>query len=210
MKNNLFPIAKEGWNYIGYSFLSFIIFAVLDLEFLEFISFIFTIFFIYLYRNPERLVPFVQDNSVVSPVDGVVQSIEEISDEEYAYKVEIDSSYLNVSILRSPFSSSLKVSKFQRGARLSKFDELSKKINENTELIFEDDNSHKLKIRHMLKQSFTKMALNSLETQNVIQGSRYGVMVNGVTTIYLPKNFRLNVNVGTEVEGSQTLIGYFS
>ncbi len=210
MRNNLFPIAKEGWSYIGYSFLAFVVFSIFDLDFLEFISFIATLFFLYIYRNPERVVPFMQEGSVVSPVDGVVLSIEEVNDEEYAYKVEIDSSYLNVSVLRVPFSSNILVSKLQRGARLCKFNKLSNKINENAELVFEADESHKLKLTHMLKQSFTKININPVEQQKVLQGERYGVMVNGVTTLYLPKNFRLNVNVGNELEASQTLIGYFS
>ncbi|MCK4737675.1 MAG: phosphatidylserine decarboxylase, partial [Sulfurimonas sp.] len=107
MKNNLLPIAKEGWNYILGAISLFVIFAFLDLDFLQFFAFLATIFFIFVFRNPERQHLYYQENSVVSPVDGVVASIKELKDDKYAYKIEIDSSYFNVSLLRTPFSSSI-------------------------------------------------------------------------------------------------------
>lgn len=210
MRNNLFPIAKEGWNFIGYSALAFVVFSIFDFDFFEFISFLAIIFFIFVYRNPEREMPTFQESSVVSPVDGVVSSIEEIEDEEYAYKIEVSSSYLDVSVLRVPMNSTLKSFSIKHGARLSQFDSLAKNINENVQLIFEDANSNKVKVSHMLKQSFDGIKVGIIENQKLSQASRYGVMVNGVTTIYLPQNFRLNISVGNELKASETLIGYFS
>ncbi len=209
-KNNLFPVAKEGWIYVGYSVLIFIIFSIMDLEFLEFFSFLTIIFFLFIYRNPERATPFFHENSIVSPVDGKVIAITELNDKDYAYKVEMDSSYFNVSLLRVPFDSILKSVSVQRGARLSRFDSLSKKINENAELVFEDKNANNIKISHILKQSFSPIKIEALQAQNFLQGNRYGVMVSGTTTIYLPQNIRLNVAVGNELTGSESLIGYFS
>ena len=209
MKSNLLPIAKEGFIYIIYAILAYIVFSLLDFEFFELFSFLAIFFLLFIYRNPERELSLFEQNSVVSPVDGVVLSIKEIEG-EYAYKVEIDSSYLNVSILRVPMASSLKKIYIKKGARLSRHNFLASKINENAELIYEDKNSNKLKISHMLKQSFAGIDLSVKESQNLSQGSRYGVMLSGVTTIYLPQNFRVNVSVGSEVKASESLIGYFS
>ncbi len=210
MKNNLLPIAKEGWNYILGAISLFVIFAFLDLDFLQFFAFLATIFFIFVFRNPERQHLYYQENSVVSPVDGVVASIKELKDDKYAYKIEIDSSYFNVSLLRTPFSSSIESIEKQNGARLSTLSSLSKKINENSELIFIDKNSNTAKVSHRVKQSFMGINIKAREFQNFNQGSRYGVMVNGVTTLYLPQNFRLNISVGSELVASETLVGYFT
>ncbi|MCW8895851.1 MAG: phosphatidylserine decarboxylase [Sulfurimonas sp.] len=210
MKNNLLPIAKQGWGYTLGAILFFIIFAILDLGFLQFLAFIATAFFVFVFRNPEREHPYYQENSVVSPVDGVVSSIDEFKNDEYAYRLEINSTYLNVSQLRVPFSSTLHSIEKQNGARLSRFSSLSKSINENTELTFIDKNSNRLKIIHRLKQSFMGIDIKALKSQKLYQGSRYGLMINGVTTLYLPKNFRLNVNVGSELVASETLVGYFT
>ncbi|MCK4737887.1 MAG: phosphatidylserine decarboxylase, partial [Sulfurimonas sp.] len=87
---------------------------------------------------------------------------------------------------------------------------LSKKINENSELIFIDKNSNTAKVSHRVKQSFMGINIKAREFQNFNQGSRYGVMVNGVTTLYLPQNFRLNISVGSELVASETLVGYFT
>lgn len=212
MRNNLLPIAKEGWNYLFGAIFAFFIFTVLNLDFLQFLAFVSTFIFIFVFRNPERETMLYQENSVVSPADGTVVSIEELHESgENGYKVEIDGSYLNVSLLRVPFTSSLEHIEVQKGARLSALSPLSKYLNENAELIFSDKKSlNSLKITHKLKQSFKGIDIDIIKAQNLLQGSRYGLMVNGATTLYLPENFRLNVTVGSELIASETLIGYFT
>lgn len=210
MRSNLFPIVKEGWKYIGYSALSFIVFSILDIDLLQIVSFFLILFFIAVFRNPERETPVFQDNCVVSPVDGIITAIEELDAKEYAYKIEIDSNYLNVAVLRAPLTSSIQNIESKKGARLSRSNSLFEKLNEYSELTFKDKNSNTVKVVHRLKQSFDNISINSSISQQIFQGSRYGVMVNGITTICLPRNFRLNVNIGNELRASETLIGYFS
>ncbi len=209
MKNNLFPISSVGFKYIASAFSAFIIFSIFDIEFLVLVSFVLIIAFGFVFRNPEREVPSFERYSLVSPVDGSVISIEDIQNSEYAYKLEIDSTYLDVGVLRTPLDSTLQNVIVRKGARLGT-STLSEDINENAELIFVDENSNSVKIVHRLKRSFDDISVDVKSTQNVKQASRYGVMINGTTTLYLPKNFRLNVSVGSEIKGSQTLIGYFS
>ncbi|OHD96955.1 MAG: phosphatidylserine decarboxylase [Sulfurimonas sp. RIFCSPHIGHO2_12_FULL_36_9] len=212
MKSNLLPIAREGWNYLIGSIVLLLIFKFLNFEFLQFLAFLAMMFFVYVFRNPERQNMLYQENSIVSPVDGTVVSIEELHDEENSgYKVEIEGTYLNVSLLRVPFTSSLEHIEIQRGARLSATSPLSKNINENAELIFADKrSSNKIKIIHKLKQSFETIDIDIIKAQDLLQGTRYGLMINGITTIYLPTNFRLNVGLGSELIASETLIGYFT
>lgn len=210
MRSNLLPVAKEGWNYIIGAVLSLIVFSFLNLTILYFFSFLATVFLIFVFRNPERENLLYQENSVVSPVDGTVVSIEEFKDGKYAYKVSIDTSYLNVSLLRVPFTSSIYSIKKQNGARLPSLSSLSKNLNENLELVFSDKNSNSIKIVHRLKQSFIGIETEAIKSQNFLQGSRYGLMVNGITTLYLPQNFRLNISIGSELTASETLVGYFT
>ncbi len=210
MKSNLLPISSAGFKYVASAFLAFIIFSIFDIEFLAFISFALMLAFGFIFRNPEREVLSFEKNSLVSPVDGSVTSIEDIQDSEYAYKLEIETTYFNVGVLRTPLDSTLKNVIVKKGARLASTSTLSKDINENVELIFVDENSNSVKVVHRLKRSFDDISVDVKNAQNVKQASRYGVMINGTTTVYLPKNFRLNVTIGSELEGSQTLIGYFS
>jgi len=209
-KNNLLPISKEGLVYVGYSVLLFLIFSIFDLEVFELLSFLAIIGFIFIFRNPERVTPFFHEKSVVSPVDGTVVSIEELTDSTYAYKVEVDSNYFDVSVLRVPFTSKLKSMVLNKGARLSKDNQLSKKINESADIIFKDANDNNIKVIHIVKQSIVGIKIDAIKSQKFMQGSRYGVMLNGITTIYLPQNIRLNIAVGDDVSGCETLLGYFS
>ena len=210
MKSNLLPISSVGFKYVVSAFVACIVFLIFDIEFLALLSFIVMIAFGFIFRNPEREVPSFEKNSLVSPVDGNVISIEDIQNSEYAYKLEIDSTYLHVGVLRTPLDSTIQSVVKRKGARLASTSALFEEINENVELTFVDENSHSVKVVHRLKRSFDEIAIDVKNAQSVKQASRYGVMTNGITTVYLPKNFRLNVTIGNELEGSQTLIGYFS
>jgi len=210
MRNNLFIIAKSGWKYIFYALLVSFVFAVLDLELLSFIAFVAAFAFGYLFRNPERELPFFQANSLVAPSDGVVISVDEVEDKEYAYKIDIESSYFDVSILRVPMNAKLESITITNGTRVGKKSKLFYDLNEFAELVFVDENSNKIKVVHRLKQSFAPLDIDIIKAQELMQTARYGVMINGITSIYLPNNFRLNLNVGNEVKASETLVGYFS
>ncbi len=208
MKNNLLPIAKEGWIFI-YASVGLFLFALLfGFEYLEFFSLMATLFFIFVFRNPEREVLIFEDGSVVSPVDGVVLSIEEMN--QNGYKIEINSTYMNAGLLRAPFISKVKDIKINYGAKLPLENPLAKHLNENAEIVFTDKKANTIKIKHILKQSFKSINIASKKEQNLFQGVRYGFALNGITMLYLPKNFRLNVGVGSELIASETLVGYFT
>ncbi|RLA78857.1 MAG: phosphatidylserine decarboxylase [Epsilonproteobacteria bacterium] len=210
MRTSLLPIAKEGWNYIAYAIGFSIFFSLLDLELLSFFSFLVLMVSLYIFRNPERELVRFENQSVVSPVDGRISSIEELEDSEYAYKVIIESKYSDVAILRTPLTGSLISTKNINGTRLSLSDTLASKINENATLIFQNEEGNKIKISHYLDRSFCNLSINVSESQKLFQSARYGLMLSGETIIYLPQNFRLNVSVGNELTASESLIGYFS
>ena len=210
MKNNLFIISKNGYKYIAYALFIGVIFGVLDLEFFSLLSLLAALFFVYSFRNPEREVAFLDDKAVVSPVDGIVKAIDEVKEGEYAYKIVIESNYMNVGVLRSPLSGHLESTKIFRGARISKKSKLFYDLNENTELIFVDGYNNRVKVVHRLKQSFAPVAVDVFNKEKVQKGTRYGYAINSVSELYLPENFRLNVKLGNETQAANTLIGYFS
>ncbi|MDD3817627.1 MAG: phosphatidylserine decarboxylase [Thiovulaceae bacterium] len=210
MRNNLYPISKEGFKYIGASVALFVFFTFVDIAFLEFLSFVAILFFIYVFRNPERMIPSYEPQSVTSPVDGMVVSIDEIEDAEYKYAIKIESSYFDVALLRAPLSGTIEILEEQKGAALPLQDSLAEKLNTKATLLFTNATDNKVKVSHLLKRSFDDIALNTIQSKNLLQGARYGSMINGVTTLYLPENFRINIDVGMQILASDTLVGYFS
>lgn len=210
MKTNLLPIAKEGFSYIAYSIGFFIVFSILDLQFLELIALVFLVFFTIIFRNPEREVSSFEKDSVLSPVDGTIVSIDELDGEEYSYKIKINTSYQDLGVLRIPMDASVASVLQVKGTRISIDDNLSHKLNEHTSLVFEDKNANKIKVVHTLKQGFCSIGVDISTDTQVRQSSRYGLMIHGITEIYLPQNFRLNVSSNDELKASISLLGYFS
>ncbi len=210
MKSNLLPVSSTGFKYIGYCALAFVVFSIFDLDLLAFISFVLIVTCVFIYRNPEREILSFEANSLLSPVDGRVISIEDIQDSKYAYKIEIQSNYLDVGVLRVPLDASVESINMKKGARLPKSSSLHNCINEKVELTFVDSNLNSVQVKHQLNRSFDGLHIDVSVSQKIRQSSRYGTMQNGTTTIYLPQNFRVNVALGNELKASETLMGYFS
>lgn len=210
MNKNLLPISKDGLPKIVYTLVFLLVTLALDLDILGFLSFVVLLGLIYIYRNPEREAVALGNNSVVSPVDGQVISIETLENAEYAYKIEIDSKLSNVAVLRAPMNAKVDDIKTLHGAKLSNTSTLFRKINEQSQITFKDENSNKMMVEHLSKMSFEDVIIDLYEDQSLVQSNRYGLVLNGITTLYLPHNFRVSVSVGNEVVASETLVGYFS
>lgn len=210
MKNNLFIIAKSGWKYIISTTFAFVVFLLLDLDLFSFLAALTLLFFLYVFRNPERELPFFQKHSFIAPVDGIVNSIKEVNDAEFTYKIEIEGTYKDVALLRIPMNCSVTSIELVKGTRVAKKSKLFPLLNENASICFVDDANNMAKIEHHLKESFLAINIELKEDTLYHQGSRYGVVMNGVTTIYLPKNAELNLEVGDKVFAAKTLIAYFS
>jgi len=210
MNYNILPIASAGFKYIASSIFAFILFTFLDFNFLALSSFTLIFIFLYLYRNPEREFEIYEQYSFLSPADGEILSIEELkNDADYAYKIEIQSNYKDLSILRVPFDATLTSVVATQGTHLSHNSKLSSKLNESLELVFNDASSRKTKIMHQVGRSFDTIHINVMEDRILRQTNRYGFLLNGTITIYTPKNFRLNVHAGNKLYAANSILGYF-
>lgn len=210
MKNNLFIVAQSGWKYIITTGVLFLIFFVLDFDVLSFVTFVGVLFLLFVFRNPERELFNFEEDSILSPVDGVVSAINEIHDSEYAYQIDIKSSYLDVSLLRTPLNATVESLTFEHGTRVSSDNHLFKTLNENVQIVFLNSNGVKIKVVHRLAQSFAPLSIDAIKSQTLSKSARYGLMLCGVTSIYLPHNVRVNVNLLNEVKASQTLLANLS
>ena len=209
--SNTFIIAKEGWSLIVSLIALFLFFALIDADILQVITFFAALGTAWIFRNPERIIPLPQEKSIFAPCDGKVISIESIDEADNTFfKVTIESACLDCSILRVPFESSATVLNVQCGARLGRLRPLAPYLNENAVIEFSDDNHNRMIVEHVLEQSFSPLSIQMYENSALVQGRRYGVMLQGSTTMYLPHNSRVALNVGDKVLAGQTLIGYFS
>ena len=207
MKNDTFIISKAGYRYLSIAVAFFIIFSLFGWGFFKFLTFLAFIFFVYVYRNEEREIPYFQNDSLISPVDGKVTAIYTLDD---GYEVVIKSSLFDTSILRAPLISKVKSFRVRKGARLSTEIRKSILLNEKLDIEFEDNNKNIVHIEHILDNSIDDITVNIHSEQYVYQGKRYGVMTKGITTIRLPLTSRLSIHVDDKLRAGETLIGYIS
>ena len=210
MQTNLYPVAKQGWKFLFSSISLFLVFFILDFDLLAFMTFILSICFFVLFRNPERELPITNGNAFLSPSDGTVISIEEFKNESFKYKLVIEGSYFDVGLLRASTNQKLEKIKKRNGTRVSMQSPLFSDLNEYMSLDFTDESNNKFTIEYQLKNSFIPLNINLIEGEKMTQASRYGLMLNGLTTIYLPENFELKAIVGNEIKASSFIVGYFS
>lgn len=206
--NNLFPVSREGWSYIGYSVALFLVLGFLDFDFLQFFSFLLMMFFIFIYRNPERQMPSFEKGGVTSPVDGRIIDIKK--DNKGSVTLKFDSSYHDVSVLRVPLESKVKSLEIQKGASLSKSSPKSDLLNEKLTIYLEGSKRRVIKLTHTSALNFSEISYELTESEKLIQGSRYGVMLKGITEIVLPKDTKVNLEVGAEVKACESVIAYLS
>lgn len=213
MRTNTFIVAYEGWKSVAMAGGAAIFFMLLDWDFLTWIAIACFAFLAWVYRNPERIVPYFQQQSIVSTVDGTVTAIETVDSceacDEPCYRIEIVSDYFDASILRAPFEANVTEVRNSEGSRLSRFNPLAKKLNATATVTFTTSRNDKAVCEHMLTQSIDAIHISPSSGHRIVQGARYGAMVKGVSTLYLNASSRLAVNVGDSVRAGETLIGYF-
>lgn len=209
MSSNLLPVAKEGFRFIYTSFGLMVLFWLFGFSKLAFLALVITLFFVFVFRNPERERVVYDEYSVLSPVDGVLSSIEEdVKSDEYIIK--IDSSCFDVALLRTPFDATIKDTKLIHGTRLASSSPLAKELNECCSVVFVNKNLQSIRVEHMLKQTIKSIDIDLKDGASMLQGSRYGYALNSVTTLYLPRSFRLSIGLGSELRAGEVLIGYFA
>ncbi|MBU0631688.1 hypothetical protein KKA17_03515 [bacterium] len=205
--NDTFIVSKAGYKYLFISIGLFILFSLFGWGFFKFLTFLASVFLIYIYRNPEREIPYFQNGSLISPVDGKVIGINTLDN---GYEVVVKSSLLDTSILRAPILSKVKSFHVRKGTRLSTDIRKSMLLNEKFQIEFEDKNKNIVYVEHILDNSIDDMTANIHLNQDLNQGKRYGVMTKGKTIIRLPLTCRLSLHVGEHVRAGETLLGYIS
>lgn len=205
--NDTFIVSKAGYTYVAIVIGAILVFTFLDLTFLRFFSVIGLIVLIYIYRNPELEIPYMQKGALLSPVDGKITAINTLDN---GFEIVIKSSLFDISILRAPFFSSVRSINLRRGARLSTEIKKAALLNEKVELVFEDRYNNVVHVEHMLDNSIDDLNLYLHEGLDVTQGRRYGVMTQGKTVISVPLSSRLSVQLDSQVKAGETLLGYLS
>lgn len=167
---------------------------------------IFYLLVLQFFRNPQRLIPDLNNDLVYAPADGEVVVIEETEEQEYfqekRLQISIFMSPLNVHVNRHPVGGEVKYYQYHPGKYLVAWHPKSSTENERSTVVL---NNGKLDI--LIRQIAGAMA-RRIKTyvevgQQVTQGGEMGFITFGSRVdVFLPLDAKLRVKIGDKVKGN--------
>lgn len=184
-------------------------FIILSLSFLVFL------WIILFFRNPERLIPPVDERTVLSPADGTVVDIQTIPEQEYfqgdMIRISIFMSLFNVHLNRVPFSGKVVYQKYHPGKNFMAFHEKSSVLNEHNTVVIEGAGQRKLLVRQIAGFLARRIKPYIHQGQEISAGQELGFIRFGSRVdIFLPVNSNLAVKINQKVKGNISVIAFFS
>jgi len=203
MNNDTFFISQYGYKIVTVALAFFLFTLFIDSAFISFIALIMAVGSLFIFRNPERAVLALDNQSLYSVCDGVVSSIKT---SEGKTTITIDSRCQDVSILRSPTQATVKDVKIVRGAHLSSSSEMASKLNERLTLIFETDEGKELEVKQLVSQNFLSIKFKNIAGKKLFQSERYGLMLSGKVSISFDESAKVVVKESDIVKAGETLL----
>ncbi len=211
MRTDTFIISRQGWDVIApLGILTLLLLLSIGFELSTFILLLALTFILYIHRNPERIATFAQDGSILSCIDGRVKDIISIEkspiDGKPGFEVVLESGYFDVAVLCAPINAIMSIEKLQRGAMLAPTSSVFE-LNETGDVRFSSSVGDVL-VRHTL-DSWTRPLRFAIEGE-IAQNQRYGFMLSGKTSIFLPSNSRVAIKEGMSLKAGESVVGFFS
>lgn len=210
---------KEGFKIIAITFIVVIIGFVLadryvDIPWLRIglsiVLIAFLILILQFFRNPKRRTN-IDDNTVVSPVDGKVVVIEEVFEKEYfkdkRIQVSVFMSPLNVHVTRYPIGGNIVFSKYHPGKYLVAWHPKASEENERTTVVVNNKSYGKVLYRQIAGALAKRIVNYAKEKDTAIQGADSGFIKFGSRVdLFLPLDTNIKVELNQKVKGGESII----
>jgi phosphatidylserine decarboxylase len=168
----------------------------------------FTFFF---FRDPVRQLPDnIRPNEIISPADGKVMMIEEITENEYlksdAKMIGIFLSPLDVHVNRIPVSGKVGFYQYIKGDYIMAFDHKSSERNERTVIGIQGD-KFKILFKQIAGFVARRIVCRLRTGDNVRAGEKFGMIKFGSRVdVIMPVNSKIKVSVNQKVKGGETIL----
>lgn len=170
-----------------------------------------TLFIVWFFRNPERKIP-EDRGSVVSPADGKVIKIEELSREDLApgsfRKVSIFMNVFNVHVNRIPYSGRVKLIRYHKGRFISANLDKASALNEQNAIVIATNKGNNIITVQIAGLIARRIVCWINEGMSVEKGERFGLIRFGSRLdVYLPPDTIIKVKIGDKVRSGETILG---
>lgn len=167
----------------------------------------------YFFRNPERVTP-INDSFIISPADGVVQSIKEIAPpaelgmgDSEMIRVSVFLNIFNVHVNRVPASGKILSLNYHPGKFFNASLDKASIHNERQSVLMETVAGVKVAFVQIAGLIARRIVCDLEESQDVKAGQRYGLIRFGSRVdIYLPLKTNILVSTGQTCVGGETVI----
>lgn len=201
--DNLRVISKYGYCSIGLFGVIFLLSLLFDT--FIFLSAILLIFVVFIYRNPERLPNVESMDAILSPIDGVIEDIRKSSYNGILYtEVVIKNSIFDSGVLRAVANLKVDEIKSKNGLNLATTS-LDKNLLNNRIAYICSVGDKQVIIR--INSGAMSRKIHLEKTKELKAGRRFGFILDGRVSLFLPLTTKLNVSVGNRVKAAD-LIGF--
>ncbi|MFQ5579305.1 MAG: phosphatidylserine decarboxylase family protein [Nitrospiria bacterium] len=211
MQDKRFPIAKEGFVFIGIAG-NLILPAAFYLGWAGGISFgVLTLFCTYFFRDPERVIS-NDTGAVVSPADGKIVDVSPTEEGRFlkkpAIKISIFLDIFNVHVNRSPVKGKVLDVIYNRGRFFAANVPKASLENEQNALVLETDSGKKLVCVQIAGLIARRIVCRAEVGESLQRGERFGLIRFGSRVdLYLPVETEVHVSKGDKVKGGESVIG---
>ncbi|MCF8321855.1 MAG: phosphatidylserine decarboxylase family protein [Flavobacterium sp.] len=173
-------------------------------------AFLILIIILQFFRNPKRNF-ILNENQILSPVDGKVVVIEEVFEAEYfkdkRIQVSIFMSPINVHVTRYALSGIVKFSKYHPGKFLVAWHPKASEENERTTVVIENSTFGAVLYRQIAGALARRIVNYADEGMQVVQGEDAGFIKFGSRVdLFFPLGTQINVALHQKAVGGKTCI----
>ena len=212
MKQNRWPIAKEGLPFLIPVVLLTILFGILDWRVCVYVGIFLSTFLVYFFRNPKRKIPDLR-NVILSPADGRIVHVGECDEDRFlkqkTLKVSIFMSLFDVHLNRTPISGKVVEKNYLPGRFHMASVEKSSLLNEQNAMILESEDRFKILMVQIAGFVARRIVCYAKAGDLLRKGEIFGLIRFGSRVdLYLPPEVKPIVRVGQHVKGGESIIGY--
>jgi phosphatidylserine decarboxylase len=212
MKQNQWPIAREGLPFLIPVVLLTIFLGTMGWEVWMSLGIFFSLFVAYFFRNPRREIPNLQ-NIILSPADGRIIHVGECEEDRFlkekALKVSIFMSLFDVHVNRAPISGKVLERDYLPGRFFVASVEKSSLLNEQNAVILETEDRMKILLVQIAGFVARRIVCYAKTGDTLRKGEIFGLIRFGSRVdLYLPPAVKPIIRVGQHVKGGESIIGY--
>lgn len=206
-----FPIASEGFPFIGAAIFVTVYLAALGLRPGAIFFLAVTLFLAWFFRDPERVIP-DDDRAIICPADGKVVAVSPGTHEfglESALKVSVFMSVFNVHVNRIPVSGTVTDIAYRPGKFFSANLDKASQDNERNAVFLDIGAGRMLVVVQIAGLIARRIVCKIQKGDRLRAGQRFGIICFGSRVdCYLPSGATPAVSVGDKVLAGSSILGY--